>query len=104
MIALLEHDDTVMIDCNQTRPSPASIFILDDGVGLVAKRIENIPNTTPHILNIFPKIGPVAVTSGGLMRCTLSGVWYGSCVTCDSAFFFGCFVFLRKIAHFTFNR
>jgi hypothetical protein len=33
-----------------TRPSPPGIFILDDGVGLVAKRIEIIPNTTPRIL------------------------------------------------------
>jgi hypothetical protein len=30
----------------QTRPSPPGIFILDDGVGLVAKRIEIIPSTT----------------------------------------------------------
>ena len=36
----------------QTRPSPPGIFILDDGVGLVAKRIEIIPNTTPQMLRI----------------------------------------------------
>jgi phage repressor protein C with HTH and peptisase S24 domain len=42
MVPLLEHDDTVMLDCSQTRPSPPGIFILDDGVGLVAKRIEII--------------------------------------------------------------
>ena len=47
-----EHDDTVMLDCSQTRPSPPGIFILDDGVGLVAKRIEIIPNTTPQMLRI----------------------------------------------------
>ena len=49
---LLEHDDTVMLDCSQTRPSPPGIFILDDGVGLVAKRIEIIPSTTPQMLRI----------------------------------------------------
>ena len=52
MVPLLEHDDTVMLDCSQTRPSPPGIFILDDGVGLVAKRIEIIPNTTPQMLRI----------------------------------------------------
>ena len=40
------------IDCSQTRPSPPGIFILDDGVGLVAKRIEIIPSTTPQMLRI----------------------------------------------------
>jgi phage repressor protein C with HTH and peptisase S24 domain len=52
MVPLLEHDDTVMLDCSQTRPSPPGIFILDDGVGLVAKRIEIIPSTTPQMLRI----------------------------------------------------
>jgi phage repressor protein C with HTH and peptisase S24 domain len=53
MVPLLEHDDTVMLDCSQTRPSPPGIFILDDGVGLVAKRIEIIPSTTPQMLRIL---------------------------------------------------
>jgi phage repressor protein C with HTH and peptisase S24 domain len=52
MVPLLEHDDTVMLDYSQTRPSPPGIFILDDGVGLVAKRIEIIPSTTPQMLRI----------------------------------------------------
>ncbi|NBP48056.1 MAG: helix-turn-helix transcriptional regulator [Alphaproteobacteria bacterium] len=52
MVPLLEHDDTVMLDCSQTRPSPPGIFILDDGVGLVAKRLEIIPNTNPQMLRI----------------------------------------------------
>ena len=52
MAPLLEHDDTVMLDCSQTHPSPPGIFILDDGVGLVAKRSEIIPSTTPQMLRI----------------------------------------------------
>jgi len=52
MVMLLEHDGTVMLDCSQTRLAPSGIFILNDGVGLVAKRIEIIPNTTPQILRI----------------------------------------------------
>ena len=38
--------------CAQTPQTPLGIFILDDGVGLVAKRIEIIPNTTPQMLRI----------------------------------------------------
>lgn len=52
MVPLLEHDDTVMLDCSQTHPSPPGIFILDDGVGLVTKRIEIISSTTPQMLRI----------------------------------------------------
>ena len=52
MVPLLEHDDTVMLDYSQTRPSPPGIFILDDGVGLVAKRIEIIPSSKTQILRI----------------------------------------------------
>jgi phage repressor protein C with HTH and peptisase S24 domain len=55
MVPLLEHDDTVMLDCSQTSPSPPGIFILYGGVGLVAKRIEIIPSTTPQILRISHK-------------------------------------------------
>ena len=40
------------INCSQTHPSPSGIFVLDNGVGLVAKRIEIIPNTTPQMLRI----------------------------------------------------
>ena len=64
------------INCSQTHPSPSSVFILDNGVGLVAKRIEIIPSTTPQMLRISPKIQPQAVTNGGLMRYISSGVWY----------------------------
>ena len=43
-------------DFDLGRPNPPDqspgIFILDDGVGLVAKRIEIIPSTTPQMLRI----------------------------------------------------
>jgi len=42
----------MMTRYSQTRPSPPGIFILDDGVGLVAKRLEIIPNTNPQMLRI----------------------------------------------------
>ena len=40
------------INCSQTHPSPSGIFILDNGVGLVAKRIDIIPSTTPQMLRV----------------------------------------------------
>jgi len=52
MAPKLEHDDLVMLDSSQTSPSPPGIFILYDGVGLVAKQIELIPNTDPQMLQI----------------------------------------------------
>ena len=40
------------INCSQTHPSPPGILILNDGVGIVAKRIEIISSTTPQMLRI----------------------------------------------------
>ena len=40
------------INCSHTHPSPSGILILDNGVGLVAKRIEIIPSNTPQMLRI----------------------------------------------------
>ena len=52
MAPVLEHGNTVMLDTDQTRPSPPGIFILFDGLGLVAKRIELVPSTSPQVLRI----------------------------------------------------
>ena len=41
-----------MVDTGRRMPSPPGIFILDDGVGLVAKRVDAIPNTTPPQLRL----------------------------------------------------
>ena len=50
MAPTLEHGDMVMVDTNRVGPSPPGIFVLDDGVGLVAKRVDAIPNTSPQLL------------------------------------------------------
>ena len=52
MVPLFEHDDKVIFNCSQAHQSPPGIFILDNSVGLIAKRIEIIPNTTPQVLRI----------------------------------------------------
>ena len=52
MAPTLEHGDMVMVDTNRTSPSPPGIFVLDDGVSLVAKRVDAIPNTAPRMLRL----------------------------------------------------
>ena len=52
MAPTLEQGDMVMVDTNRTSPSPPGIFVLDDGVGLVAKRVDAIPNTAPRMLRL----------------------------------------------------
>ena len=53
MAPRLLHGDIVMIDTSQRTASPPGIFILHDGLGLVIKQIEPIPNTAPVTLRIF---------------------------------------------------
>ena len=50
MASTLEDGDLVMIDGASIAPSPPGVFVLDDGVGLVAKRIDAVPNTHPQEL------------------------------------------------------
>lgn len=52
MSPTLEDGDLVMVDTGRRMPSPPGIFILDDGVGLVAKRVDAIPNTSPPRLRL----------------------------------------------------
>ncbi|UUX51792.1 peptidase S24 [Nisaea acidiphila] len=44
--------DKVMIDLSRTAPSPPGIFVLHDGIGLIAKQIELVPNSEPARLLI----------------------------------------------------
>ena len=52
MAPTLEDGDMVMVDTGRTSPSPPGIFILDDGVGLVAKRVDAVPNSFPQQLRL----------------------------------------------------
>ena len=52
MMPTLADGDLVMIDTARKLPSPPGIFILDDGVGLVAKRVDTVPNTAPPMLRL----------------------------------------------------
>jgi phage repressor protein C with HTH and peptisase S24 domain len=53
MMPRLLHGDIVMIDASQRTTSSPSIFLLHDGLGLVIKQIEPIPNTSTITLRMF---------------------------------------------------
>ena len=57
MAPVLKHGDVVMVDRTQTQPSPPGIFIVDDGIGLVAKRLDLVPATQPQILRLTSENG-----------------------------------------------
>jgi phage repressor protein C with HTH and peptisase S24 domain len=48
----LQDGDLVLVDMSRRTPAPPGIFVLFDGVGLVVKRLEILPNTDPHLLRI----------------------------------------------------
>ncbi len=48
----LQHNDTILIDTSQTIPSPPGLFVLFDGMGLIAKRIEYVKKETGDYVRI----------------------------------------------------
>jgi phage repressor protein C with HTH and peptisase S24 domain len=49
----LEAGDTVLVDLMNRTPKPPGIFVLNDGSGLVARRLEYVPLNTPPRLRII---------------------------------------------------
>ena len=47
MEPLLSSGDHIMIDASRTVPAPPGIFVIWDGIALVAKRIEHVPHSDP---------------------------------------------------------
>ena len=57
MEPLLSSGDRILIDTSQRVPVPPGIFVIWDGMGLVAKRVEHEPNSDPpkvHIRSVNP--------------------------------------------------
>lgn len=51
MERLLSSGDRIVIDVSRQAPVPPGIFVIWDGMGLVAKRIEHVPNSDPlHVV------------------------------------------------------
>ncbi len=45
--------DIVLVDLTRSCTTPPGIFVLFDGMGLVAKRLEHIPNSDPPLVRII---------------------------------------------------
>ena len=52
MMPTLNDGDIVLVDIGRRAPSPPGKFVLHDGMGLVAKRLEHIPNSEPPRMKI----------------------------------------------------
>ncbi len=52
MTPTLNDGDIVLVDSARKTPTPPGIFVLHDGMGLVAKRLEHIPNSDPPSVRI----------------------------------------------------
>lgn len=53
MAPTLHSGDRIMVDTRDKRPSPPGIFVVWDGIGLVVKRLEYIPNSEPARVRII---------------------------------------------------
>ena len=53
MMPTLHDGDSVLVDLGRRAPTPPGIFVLHDGMGLVAKRLEHIPNSDPPRVSII---------------------------------------------------
>lgn len=45
--------DTILVDMTRKAPNPPGIFVLDDGMGLVAKRLQHVPNSDPPAVRVI---------------------------------------------------
>ena len=51
MEPLLSSSDHILIDVSRTVPAPPGIFVIWDGMALVAKRIEHVPHSdSPRVV------------------------------------------------------
>ncbi|MCC6006792.1 MAG: LexA family transcriptional regulator [Rhodobacteraceae bacterium] len=79
MLPTLEDGDVILVDMNLRNPAPPGIFVLHDGMGLVAKRLEHVPMSDPprvRIISDNPRYSPYECTADevnivGRVR------WYG---------------------------
>ncbi|WP_412507298.1 XRE family transcriptional regulator [Roseovarius sp. SYSU LYC5161] len=53
MTPTLNEGDVVLVDMNRRSPIPSGVFVLHDGMGLVAKRLEHVPMSDPPRVRII---------------------------------------------------
>ncbi|MFC7540393.1 helix-turn-helix transcriptional regulator [Siccirubricoccus deserti] len=52
MEPLIASGDRILVDTSQRVPVPPGIFVIWDGMGVVAKRVEHVPNSDPPMVVI----------------------------------------------------
>ena len=79
MDPVLSDGDHLMVNIADTSPSPPGIFVLYDGVGIMAKRIELIPEAAPGQIRISSANTQYSAFQRHLDDIRIIGrvVWYG---------------------------
>ena len=52
MEPLLSSGDRILIDVSRTVPVPPGIFVIWDGMGLIAKHVEHVPHSNPPMVGL----------------------------------------------------
>lgn len=58
MSPMLEEGDHILVNIAERNPSPAGIFCLWDGFGVVCKAVERVPRTNPPLLRLI-SVNPI---------------------------------------------
>ena len=53
MLPTLKDGDVVLVDLSRTAPTPPGLFVLFDGLGLVAKRLEHVADSEPAAVRVI---------------------------------------------------
>lgn len=69
----LRMNDRILIDTSDTRPSPAGIFVVWDGMSLVVRRIELVPGSEPVLLRISTDNPKYQTVERGLAETLIQG-------------------------------
>lgn len=79
MIPTLQDGDVVLVDMTQRSPNPPGVFVLHDGMGLVAKRLEFIPMSDPPRVRIISDNHQYSAYEGTADEVNIIGRvrWYG---------------------------
>ena len=87
MIPRLQDGNVVLVDMTQRSPNPPRFFVLYDGMGLVAKRLEFIPMSEPQRYASLQTISSTAPMMAPPTRSTVLGVSGGMGGRCERRVF-----------------
>lgn len=78
MVPTLCDNDIILVDTQQKSPSPPGVFVLFDGLGLVAKRLELVSNAKPAQIRILSDNAQYGAYERSLEETQIIGrvVWF----------------------------